>query len=37
VPGKLAGKVGDPVHLAWHADQAHLFDSSTEKRLAEAA
>jgi multiple sugar transport system ATP-binding protein len=37
VPGKLAGQVGDAVHLAWNADQAHLFDSSTEKRLAEAA
>jgi multiple sugar transport system ATP-binding protein len=37
VPGKLAGKVGDPVRLAWQADQAHLFDGSTDKRLAEAA
>ncbi|MFM2065620.1 MAG: hypothetical protein RLZZ584_529 [Pseudomonadota bacterium] len=37
VPGKLSGQVGDAVHLAWNADQAHLFDSSTEKRLAEAA
>ena len=33
-PGVVAGKVGDPVHVAWSAAQAHLFDATTERRIA---
>jgi multiple sugar transport system ATP-binding protein len=34
VPGNLRGHVGDAVHLKWSADDAHLFDAATERRVA---
>ena len=34
VPGKLDRRVGDNVHLHWSAGDVHLFDASTEIRLA---
>jgi multiple sugar transport system ATP-binding protein len=33
VPGLLHSKVGDPVHVGWAADEVHLFDAATEKRI----
>jgi multiple sugar transport system ATP-binding protein len=33
VPGRLAHVVGDPVALTWHADDAHLFDAASERRI----
>ncbi len=34
VPGVVRSKVGDPVHLAWSASQVHLFDATTQRRIA---
>jgi len=34
VPGRLLGHAGDRVALAWRAEDAHLFDAATERRLA---
>jgi multiple sugar transport system ATP-binding protein len=34
LPGHAPGRVGDPVHLVWRAEHAHLFDATSEKRLA---
>jgi multiple sugar transport system ATP-binding protein len=34
VPGKVNERVGDPVMLAWDANNAHLFDAKTDARLA---
>jgi multiple sugar transport system ATP-binding protein len=34
LPGRLRQRAGDPVHLKWHAQDAHLFDAGTEKRVA---
>jgi multiple sugar transport system ATP-binding protein len=33
MPGRLAKKTGDRVHLVWHPADAHLFDQRTGKRL----
>jgi multiple sugar transport system ATP-binding protein len=33
VPGTLAQRPGDPVHLAWPAAQSHLFDAASERRI----
>ena len=33
VPGYMAAKVGDAVHVKWAADAAHLFDATTDKRI----
>ena len=34
VPGVLHAKVGDAVHVKWSADAVHLFDASSDKRIA---
>jgi multiple sugar transport system ATP-binding protein len=34
VPGVLHAKVGDAVHVKWSPDAVHLFDASTDKRIA---
>ncbi|HEY6134194.1 MAG TPA: ABC transporter ATP-binding protein [Rubrivivax sp.] len=34
LPGPAPGHVGDAVHLRWAAEQAHLFDTTSEKRVA---
>ena len=34
VPGKVPHRVGETVHLRWAANDAHLFDARTERRLA---
>jgi len=34
LPGHAPGRVGDPVHLVWRAEHAHLFDATSEMRLA---
>jgi multiple sugar transport system ATP-binding protein len=33
VPGYMAAKIGDAVHVKWSADASHLFDAETEKRI----
>ena len=33
VPGYMAAKVGDAVHVQWTAESAHLFDATTDKRI----
>jgi len=32
-PGRLALRSGEPVQLAWHAGDAHLFDAKSELRV----
>ena len=32
-PGRLALRSGEPVQLAWHAEDAHLFDAKSELRV----
>jgi multiple sugar transport system ATP-binding protein len=34
VPGKVHQVVGDNVHLHWSANEAHLFDAKTERRVS---
>jgi multiple sugar transport system ATP-binding protein len=34
VPGKVHQQLGETVHLRWHAEDAHLFDAKTERRVA---
>jgi len=34
VPGKVHQAVGDNVHLHWSANEAHLFDAKTERRVS---
>ena len=34
MPGRLAMRTGDRVHLAWHPADAHLFDRQSGKRIA---
>ena len=34
VAGIVPSKVGDSVHLDWSASQAHLFDATTQRRIA---
>jgi len=34
VPGKVTQRVGEKVFLKWSATDAHLFDASTEQRVA---
>ena len=33
VPGYMAAKVGDAVHVKWTAEATHLFDGDTDKRI----
>jgi len=33
-PGRLGQRSGDAVHLAWRAEDAHLFDAKSELRVA---
>src|SRR5471030_214410 len=33
VPGYMAAKVGDAVHVRWSPEAVHLFDASTDKRV----
>ena len=33
VPGYMAAKVGDSVHVKWSPDSVHLFDAATEQRV----
>ncbi|MCW7541838.1 ABC transporter ATP-binding protein [Aquabacterium sp. A7-Y] len=33
VPGKVHQRVGENVHLAWSAEEVHLFDGNTQQRL----
>ncbi|MEP6503726.1 MAG: ABC transporter ATP-binding protein [Betaproteobacteria bacterium] len=33
VPGYMAAKVGDAVHVKWSGEAAHLFDATTDKRI----
>jgi multiple sugar transport system ATP-binding protein len=33
-PGRLVQRSGDTVHLAWRAEDAHLFDAKSERRVA---
>jgi multiple sugar transport system ATP-binding protein len=33
-PGRLIQRSGDAVHLAWRAEDAHLFDAKSEQRVA---
>ena len=33
VPGLLAAKAGDDVHVAWSPEAVHLFDATSERRL----
>jgi multiple sugar transport system ATP-binding protein len=33
MPGRLAGKFGDPVKLSWQGENAHLFDQATGRRV----
>ena len=33
VPGYMAAKVGDAVHVKWSAEATHLFDGDTDKRI----
>jgi multiple sugar transport system ATP-binding protein len=33
-PGRLGQHSGDAVQLAWHAEDAHLFDAASEQRIA---
>ena len=32
-PGRSVQRSGDPVHLAWRPEDAHLFDAASEQRL----
>jgi multiple sugar transport system ATP-binding protein len=34
MPGRLAGKFGDPVHLVWQGQDVHLFDRASGRRIA---
>jgi multiple sugar transport system ATP-binding protein len=34
VPGRLAHVAGDRVSLAWRAEDAHVFDAASERRIA---
>ena len=34
VPGKVTAQVGERVFLQWSPMDAHLFDASTEQRVA---
>jgi multiple sugar transport system ATP-binding protein len=34
VPGKVHQAVGDTVHLRWSANDAHLFDAKSERRVS---
>jgi multiple sugar transport system ATP-binding protein len=34
VPGKVQQQLGDNVFLRWHAEDAHVFDAKTERRIA---
>jgi multiple sugar transport system ATP-binding protein len=34
VPGKVTQRVGEKVFLRWSPNDAHLFDASTEQRVA---
>jgi multiple sugar transport system ATP-binding protein len=34
IPGKVGQRVGDPVALTWLADAVHLFDNTTDRRVA---
>src|SRR4051812_24566646 len=33
VPGYMAAKVGDAVHVRWAAEAVHLFDAATDRRI----
>ena len=33
VPGYMAAKVGDAVHVKWSPESVHLFDAATEQRV----
>ncbi|WKB52707.1 ABC transporter ATP-binding protein [Eleftheria terrae] len=33
VPGKVTQQVGERVHLAWSAEEVHLFDGNTQQRV----
>ena len=33
VPGYMAAKIGDAVHVKWAPDAVHLFDAATDKRI----
>jgi multiple sugar transport system ATP-binding protein len=33
MPGRLIRHAGDAVHLAWRAEDVHLFDAASEKRV----
>ena len=33
VPGYMAARVGDAVHVKWVAEATHLFDGETDKRI----
>jgi len=33
VPGYMAAKVGDAVHVRWSSEAVHLFDAGTDKRV----
>jgi multiple sugar transport system ATP-binding protein len=33
VPGYMAAKLGDSVHVRWSPEAVHLFDATTDKRL----
>ena len=33
VPGYMAAKIGDAVHVKWTPESVHLFDATTEKRI----
>ena len=34
VPGYMAAKVGDSVHVRWAPESVHLFDEGTDKRIS---
>ncbi|WP_298829986.1 ABC transporter ATP-binding protein [uncultured Piscinibacter sp.] len=34
VPGKVHQQVGETVHLSWSANDAHLFDAKSERRVS---
>jgi hypothetical protein len=36
-PGRLGQRSGDAVHLAWRPEDAHLFDATSELRIAQSA
>ncbi|MBC7666136.1 MAG: TOBE domain-containing protein, partial [Caulobacter sp.] len=33
VPGYMAAKIGDAVHVKWTPESVHLFDATTDKRI----